>query len=493
MPRDTTIRTPGYIFLPQKQYRVSWKVQITNGSTVTDVTGYVISLNIDWNLGRLATCNIVLTNPKGKWLNKWDGGETVDVYGEYQDVTPTNKLFSGKIDNPYFTFGSDGYKMVIECRQAPELADKKVIEQFDNATVDDAIKTVIDNNYSGIVTYTNVNSTTETYTGNFQHVSGIDVLNTLANKAGMDLYIDTDGDIHLFEKESINNSTESVTFNNNLIAVSKFGKDTAKIFNRVIVYGKEENNIVLLKTEEDTASQTDLWVKDLIEQANSIDSMAEIQEKANIVLTNNTNIEEDGAISSLGLPTITPGDNLMMQIPYCGIEGYKNIRGFSHSLSPSGFFTNLQIKDIQDTTAEIFRERIEAEDRLKVFGNLNAMTDSYTVYFNEDPDIVTLTNTEIVDETVKLKSGETSGTCILDMMDTDNTITKCELRISTNFPNQELCTFDVTNDGGDTYERISPGSLHTFLSTGSKLALRINFIKDSTHDPVFDSVCLLYK
>lgn len=493
MPRDTTRRTPGFIFLPQKQYRVSWKVQITNGSTVTNVTGYVISINIDWNLGRLATCNIVLSNPKGKWLNLWDGGETVDVFGEYQDVTPTNKLFSGKIDNPYFTFGSDGYKMVIECRQTPELADKKIIEQFDNATVDDAIKSVIDNNYSGIVTYNNVNTTTETYTGNFQHISGIDAINTLANKANMDLYIDTDNDIHLFEKDSINNSTESVTTNNNLIAVSKFGKDTTKIFNRVIAYGREEQNIILLKTEEDSASQADLWVKDIIEQGNSIDTMTEIQEKANVVLANSTNIKEDGALSSLGLPTIKPGENLLMQIPYCGIEGYKNIRGFTQTLSPSGFFTSLQIEEIQDTTAEIFRERIEAEDRLKVFSNLNGMTDSYTVYFNETPSAVILTNVEIVDETVKLKSGETNGTCIFNGLTTDNNITQCELRISTNFPNHELSTFDVTNDGGVTYERVSVGSLHTFLSTGNRLSFRITFIGDSTHDPTFDMVCILYK
>jgi len=489
MPRDSTRREPGIIFIPQSRYRVTWKVEV-NG---TDVTEYVLALDVEHSIGRLATCNLTLSNPYGKWLNYWDGGETVVVHAEYGTGTPTNKIFSGKIDNPYFTFGRDGYKMVIEARQTPEVADKKIVTQFDSKNIADAIKAIIDDDYSSILTYNNVEATTETYTGNFQHTSGIDALNALAVAASMDLYIDTDNDVHLFVRDSNQKTDDYVAFNNNLKGVSKYGKDTSNIFNRVTVYGKEDQNVILLKTEEDTASQSDLWVKDLIVSANSLETMTDVQEKTNVGLTNGTNVEEDGSVTILGMPTISPGDSVMMQIPFCGIEGYKNVRGFTHSINTSGFNTSLQITDTQDDVSEIFRERIDAEERLSVYSNLNDMRDSYTIFFNEDPAAVTLNNVEIVDKSVKLESGKSNGTCSASILNTDNLVTQCELRIITNFPNQELCIFEVSNDGGTTYEYISPGTLHTFSSTGSRLTYRINFVGDATHDPVFESMCLLYK
>jgi len=496
MPRDSRSSRGGFIFIPQAQFEVSWKVIVTNTDTSieTDVTNYVRSLTIEYVLGRIASCKIELSNPEGIWLNKWNGGEEVKVYGEYGDITPTNLLFNGKLDQPYFTFSSTGYGTTLECRQTPELVDQKIIEQFNNALVTDAIATIVDNNYSSIVTYTGLGESTVRFTGSFTHSSGIDAFTELADKANMDVYIDTTNNIKLFDKGSIINTDESVSYQTNLMNVSKYGKDNTKIFNRIVVYGKEDNNIILLKTEDDTASQADLWRKDLIINDTSLISMAGIQEKADTELTKNvTNVEEDGGISVLGMPKIKPGDSIDMLVPYCGIDGKQNIRGFTHTLSQSGFITSVQIKDKQISITDIFRERINTEDQLKSYNNLNSMTDSYTIFFNELPEIVTHSNTEIVEGRLQLKSGKVDGSTVFGTLTADHNIIQCELRLSVNAPQHEECEYNVSNNGGASYEPTTPGTLHTFASSGNLLSLSIKLKGSSTSRPSFDSVCVLFK
>jgi len=496
MPRDTRESRGGFIFIPQAQFEVSWKVVVTdpNTSVETDVTNYVRDLNIDWFLGRIASCRINLSNPNGVWLNKWNGGEIVEVYGEYGDVTPTNKLFYGKLDQPYFTFNNAGYSTVLECRQTPELVDQKIIEQFDNALITTAIQTIVDNNYSGIVTYTGLGATSVRFTGSFKHTSGVEAITRLADRADMDWYIDTSNIIKLFDKGSVINTNEAVSYQTNLTAVQKYGKDNTKIFNRIIVYGKEDRNVILLKTEESESSQTDLWKKDLVITDNSMDSMAQIQEKADTELVKNvTNIEEDGSISTLGMPQLKPGDSIDILVPYCGISGKHTIVGFTQTLSQSGFLSTVQIKDKQSNVADIFKQRIDAEERLKPYNNLNAMTDSYTIFFNESPEIVTQSGTEIVEERLQLQTGVTSGVATFDTITTDSNITQCELRAVVNFPQHEDCTYSVSNNGGASWETVTLGTLHTFSSSGNLLKLLINLNGDSTHFPTFETVCLLYK
>ena len=125
------------------------------------------------------------------------------------------------------------------------------------------------------------------------------------------------------------------------------------------------------------------------------------------------------------------------------------------------------------------------------------MTDSQTIYFNESPSVVTLSGCEIYTDSdvsyLKLSSGETGGNCTSDSVTADDNVIQCELRGKLNYPNQELCTFEVSNNGGSTWESITLGSLHTFSSSGSQVRFRINIVGDSTHNPIFESMCLLYK
>ena len=519
MARQTRRGRGGFIFIPQKRYKAIWKVTVTNENTgvETDVTDYVLDLRINWNLGQLANCVIQLYNDFGLWVDKWSGGELVNVYarygedgdteyGEYgtgrygmthygydQEYVVTNKIFSGKLDSVYFSYDASGYKTSLNCRQVPELVDIKIVEQFDNVLITDAITQIVDNYYDGILTYTGLPTTTTRFTGNFRHVTGINAFKTLADKDNMDIYIDTNNNIELFTKGSRDNTDDYVSYETNLISLAKYGIDTAKQFNRISVYGKEESNIIILKTEEDRDHQTNLWRKDLIISDSGLESMDEVQERADIELINGLNDVAEGSVSTLGMPLVKPGDGVVIQVPNCGVAGKKVLNGIRHNIGPNGFLTNLQIREKMVSLPVLFKDRIDAEDRLKPYSNLNNMTDTYTVYFTEVPPKVALGGTTLDREYLELIEGEDNGTAVFDTITTDFNIIQCELRIKTNFPQNELCTYEVSNNGGGTWSDVTPGTLHNFTTSGNQLKFKINVNGDATNRPIFEMVSILYK
>ena len=501
MARDTRESRGGFIFIPQNQYSVSWKILVTNDTTgvETELTDYVTSLTINWKLRDLATCNVKLENSDSQWLDFFDGGERVEIWAEYGDVAdPEFKIFRGRLDNTYVSLTNAGLTATLECRQVPELTDKKIIQQFVNATASDAIKAVIDVNFPGIVTYNNVSDSTFRVTSTYKHISGIDVLRDIANRASMDLYIDTNNDIHFFVKESVINKVEYVNEKTNLISFPKWGKDNTRLRNRVKLYGKEDNNIIFLKTEENTASQTAWWIKDEVIADNSITNMADLQSKADVELDILDTVSKSGTISTLGMPQIKPGDMFVCQVPSLGLAGNVKAESITWNLSKTGFLSSIQLTERTTDIVDIIKSLINANDLLKPYSNINDMTDAYTTYFDESPSIVTLNGIEIVSDTLRLESGETEGDAALDSIETDGAILQCELRVLTNTPGADLCTYLVSNNGGTTWFTIVPGSLtgdavHTFSGSGTTLTLKISMKSDATHIPVIDAVCLLYK
>jgi len=488
---------PGYIYLPKYNYIASWKITVTDPVTsqVWDLTSYYMDLSITWGLKSLAYCNINLSNDTGRWLDIWDGGETVEVWAEYADTaTPSISMFKGKLDSILFNYGSNGYTAIVKARQVPELADIKFINQFDNALCSDATVAIVEGDYSDYVTTNNVNATTQTITTNFSNMSGIQAFGTLADKSNSDIYIDLDDDVNLFEKESVINTEEYIAQGLNLLSLNNYGVNNATIFNKVVVYGKEDNNIILIKTEEDITSQTNLWRKDLIITDNALSTMGEVQDKADIELANGISTEPEGRAICLGMISLRPGDMINVSAPYVGANGPHKVSTFTHTFSVGGgFTTSIALSKRSNNLDILFKNRIDAEQRLRPFGNLNSMDNSYTVYFDEDPSEVTHSNTEIVDNKLQLVSGENSGTALFNTFNSDTIITQCELRVMSNYPQDQLCIYSVSNDAGATWLTLNPGVITVFATTGSELKFKIDFIGDANTRPSFDKICVLYK
>ena len=96
-----------------------------------------------------------------------------------------------------------------------------------------------------------------------------------------------------------------------------------------------------------------------------------------------------------------------------------------------------------------------------------------------------------------LSGTETQGTATTVLRDVGFNVTSCELRKHSNFPIDENDTYEVTNDGGVTWETITiaSGSVHNFSSTGSIIGIRLTLNRTSGSDtsPAYKSICLLYK
>jgi hypothetical protein len=499
MPRDTSIWFPGYIFIPTANYELSWKITITDDNDVVhDVTSYVISLEIAKDICSISSASIVLSNPDGFFLNKFNGGEKIDIYMEYANVVnPTTKVFTGKLDSILFNLDGQGYTASIISRHIPELYDTKIVEQFTNALCSDAIKQIIDNNYAGLLTYNNVTATPDDrVTATYSHISGIEAIYDILKRTNLVMYIDTDNDLHTFEKGSVMNEDYDINYNSNLMSLSGYGKDHTKVLNRIWVYGKTEENIMFLDRKDDLSSQSNLWIKDEIINDSSLLSMEETTERAEVELDNKSTVENSCSVTTLGMPSVEPGQSIYLYVPYCGADEYHVIFSVNHRLdAEAGFTTLFNLESKPTDMTELFKQRIDVEQQLRAFENLNAMRAAYTITFEEVPEKVSHNNTEVVGGILQLISGPSTGICTSATVDVINDVTQCELRIKAN-DDQQLCTYEVSNDGGITWDLVEPGyeNMHTFTSVGHLILFRVNMDNGGgTHNPKFEAISLLYK
>jgi hypothetical protein len=125
------------------------------------------------------------------------------------------------------------------------------------------------------------------------------------------------------------------------------------------------------------------------------------------------------------------------------------------------------------------------------------MKDSLTIYFDGSSEMTDEVNTEEVDGKLQLMTGYTDGYATSNIFDVDYDVTECELRKYVNYPFEQGDTYEVSNDGGDTWETydMTSGSTHTFTSVGHEVRLKLTLHRDSSDatSPTYESVCLLVK
>ena len=291
------------------------------------------------------------------------------------------------------------------------------------------------------------------------------------------------------------NTNSSVAYGMNLLTLGGYGAANSDITNRVIVYGKtESDNILLLKTENDDDSQSNLWIKDQVITEPDLGTMADVQSKANSELTDGTTLTNSGKITSIMLPDIRPGEMVTASVPYCTINGTYRCSSYTHTFGrpfQTSFELTRRIKQVSD----LFIPKVNPEEFISALNNPNAMTDSYSVYFDEDPTIMSHSGTEEVEGRLRLQSTETTGISTSNFITTDQNVAQCEFRRYENFETVDD-VYEVSNDEGATWETYNPATaVHTFLNVGNKLGFRMTLNRDATSatSPSYESVALLYK
>jgi hypothetical protein len=530
--RYATRKRRGGIFIPTVS-DVKARITIVDDDSVThtlmdtntgdEADNHIISASITRTVtDTLGSFKFRIANDGGRFLRTFDGGETVNVYADRTDATTL--IFRGKVDNVNYGMDlRDGFFIELDGRGFPELIDRTITGTESAATADIGLAGIFDEFFSDItLAFWNGSAWAEaTYDADedtvdwspaaptfpstlinmtYQNKKGWSVVTEICKRAGLDCYMEYDGSkwtLRTFVQNSITNPQANVAYGVNLRGLNEFGVDNAEIVNRVIVYGKTvSDNILLLKTENDTSSQSELWIKDRIFKASDLETMDEVQDKADFELSQGIDATDSGRFDTLMIPELRPGDLMNASVPYCNVDGTYKVQRLTHNLGKP-FTTNVEVSKKIRGVKDIFIPKVNVDEFIGALANPNNMTDSYTVYFSESPtQMLSLENVEEVDGKLRLQSGETTGIAISKTYTADNNATECELRRYENFETNND-KYYVSNDGGDTWERygIGEGNVHTFTTTGQTLAFKIEMARTAAGDtsPSYEAICLLYK
>jgi hypothetical protein len=536
--RTTTRARGGFVYTPFGEvFYPKWKILITDDSsvvhTISDFTSGLATNNylISGNYTRpvttsLASASIVFDNSNGQFTNTFNGGEIVEIYADYGSATTLQ--FRGKIDNVNYSIDSGGgFVIDVSARDYPELIDwgttGRAVSSYASVVLLDLFyddfpdikldfwngtswsRATYDHDTRTITWSSPVTSfPTTSITTSWQNKKGWQVIQDICNRVGLDCYLDYDTSnstwvLKTYLIDTIKNNTDSVTYGGNLISCNDFGLDNTGIYNSITVFGKQESdNIVLMATEESSSSISSLWKRQKVINDSALTNNAEVREKAQTELAKGIQSLYMGKLKVVGMCTLKPGEQVMVFIPLIQISGYYTVSKYTTDISINGgFTTSLDIKREGYKVADLFKEKINIEEESKAYINLNNMTDSYNIYFDETPSQITHSNTEEADGRLQLQSGQTTGNATSNGYAVGYNITSCELRKYSNFPVDSGDVYEVSNDNGITWEPydIGSGDIHTFTSSGAILKIRITLNRTSVNDtsPAYESIVLLYK
>lgn len=182
---------------------------------------------------KVDTCSFILEDTEGG--NKPSQGDEVIIYRG----TPPVKIFAGEIINaPQAQISPGIYNYAVRCADYSRRLDKrKVVETYTNQTCSYIINDII-NSYAPEFSVRNVQvGPTVTFIA-FNYKSARECIRDLARLSGYDWYVDYDGDIHFFARE-----TNTAPYSLDAAASSgryvglKIGVDKSQLRNRVYVRG----------------------------------------------------------------------------------------------------------------------------------------------------------------------------------------------------------------------------------------------------------------
>jgi len=445
----------------------------------------------------------------------------------YEDMDLRGQLvFKGKIDNAYYGVNqSEGFYITLSGRDYPQMIDRTITGTHAAATVDVSVCGILDDYFSdvklafwtgtswAIATY---NSTLKTVSWSlstptfpttlinyaYEHKKAWTVIKEILERGDLEFYMyydrdDTQWYLRVFVPETYYQYKDNIRYSENLISMNEYGRDTTELVNKVITYGKQESdNIIILKTEEDSTSQSDMWIKDKVVMDESLTTMSEVQDKTDFDLAEGLNIPANGRMTVVGLSRVLPGAMISSYVPYTGISGRYKIQSFTHNIAGNTFKTNVELTKKIRTVEDIFIEKANPDDFITGFSNPNDMTDSYSVYFNESPSIMVHSGSGEVSGKLQIIGTQTSAMVYATYMATDRPVRYCELRRyeSYNIVND---TYHVTNDGGISWEAVSTvyGTMHAFATAGGTVSFKINMSRTSSaaNSSQYESVAMVYK
>ena len=113
---------------------------------------------------------------------------------------------------------------------------------------------------------------------------------------------------------------------------------------------------------------------------------------------------------------------------------------------------------------------------------------SFNMTFDDETQISTNTNLQVTNGLLKPLLGGTTGTVVTVTTTADDNITQAYMVANGNAINE--ITFFISNNGGSSWEVVTPKTLYTFSSTGNQLRVKIQMNSGAAE---LDSLVVMYK
>ena len=466
---------PIYVWIPPA-YNPVWKIELYDGTTTYDVTDIVIKGEYTWGVTEtIGTFEFKIDNSAQTYTNVFSPYNELRVYLDY-GTTATTLRFKGIIER----VSKKDYMLVVSGRgPATKYLGKNVTYSATDTARSTILSTIISNYFSDLTT-TNLETDSTTATVNYFDKPFWEVVEDICGQATYDAYIDSSFDFHYFSSDSRSNTTEAIIHEYNLVDTGDFAPDASFVYNKVKVYGKEIGGVPLIATAKDSPSQTAYGVKELKINDSSITTQSQAQVRADYELANNKDPPTIGIVTSLGLPTLAPGEQLRISDPLNGLSpGYYNVFEFTHKFdNDDPFMTEVTIKKERSTIPFILKKRIKFESEITAVSNPYEMDYSVVEDFNSDTG--TKSGTTISTGALKVASGGSSGTWTSDSISLQGDVQTVEVRLS----GIGYIILRLSLNGGLVFATILPSSKYSISSSIPITDLQIQIILQTSNTQI---------
>lgn len=494
---------PIYVWIPPS-YDPIFKIEVTDSEGNNyDVTDLIIEGEYtDGITDTIGNFNFKIDNSTQSYNNIFNPYNIINIYLDY-GTTATTKRFSGYLErvskqehNLVLTGRNLSAKYVgknitySDINAARSLILSKILLRYFDADGDPDLNDP-DAFYTGTeISQVNLESDTGTMTVNYFDKPFWEVVSEICQAGNYDAYINVNGDFNYFSSGSRLNTTEAVVHEYNLISTGDFAPDAQSVYNKIKVYGADIGGIPVIYTASDTTSQASYGVKELKIEDSSITTTEQAQARADYELSINKDPVTIGEVTSLGLPTIAPGQMIRISDPLNGLNPtYYKIQKFTHKFSnDEPFQTTLTLYKERTSIPNILKKRIKFESEVTANKNQYELDYSHIFDFQEDSGSHTNTQISINSSTGagELKTdGSASGTWISDTITLTSNIIGIEPRIEGN--NLSGVQIAISTDAGVVFHPIVSGT--STIPSGKYIQMKIILNSAST---IINGVGFLY-
>jgi len=468
-----------------------YAIEIETSEGTTDVTGYCEKASFKSTIQPgVGTFEVVLMNPNDKFTDKFSSEDKVKLKKDYGTTASTIRI-AGIVEN----IDPSNHRIKLTGKlMAKELIDIHITGDYSEQEITDILKDIIDQVNAQIstnFTYDDyVNNTGETITISFNNKSAMECIEILCKIAGFDFYVDKDKKCHFFEEKSIENTTDAVVHNYNLLKIKGFSRDVDKVKNRIIVQGAVADGIPILYTTEDSTSISNYGTREEPITDTSLTTYEEAKKKGDVELAMKKDPPIVGEVESTLLVALNPGDMLRVSAPAAGIgpDTYKVVEFEDIIKNNDVPRTKIKLEKWKPSIPLEFRDLFLKQKETQDIVNINKLEHSYFFSFDDKTNIDDSNSSGYDTSEGYLVFTSASGYIQSTARDTGSNINKFEVRASGDNLIGNI-TYKVSVDNGLTWQTVDLNTLTTPNSEGHQLKIRV---ETSSTDAKIATLAILY-